>query len=146
MFKDWSDDFLTGIAEIDRQHQGFFEAAHRLYDQILNCEGERGVEEAVTFLRNYAERHFQTEEALMREHEFPLLEEHKKLHDAFFESLELLVDELQIFGPSQHLADRALEVAQDWLIDHIADEDMQYATHVRRRRVTHSATGWTESN
>ena len=131
MLKDWSDEYLTGITEIDRQHQGFFEAAHRLYDQILNCEGEHGVEDAVSFLRDYAERHFQTEETFMREHEFPLLEEHKKLHDAFFESLDLLVDELQVFGPSQHLADRALDVAQDWLIDHIADEDMQYATHVR---------------
>ncbi|MEA3276427.1 MAG: hemerythrin family protein [Pseudomonadota bacterium] len=146
MIRDWSDEYLTGIAEIDGQHQGFFEAAHRLYDQILNCEGEHGVEEAVIFLRDYAERHFQTEEAFMREHEFPLLEEHKKLHDAFFESLELLVDELQVFGSRQHLADRALDVAQDWLIDHIAEEDMQYAMHVRRRHGTHSATGRTGSN
>ncbi len=145
MIREWSNDYLTGIAEIDGQHQGFFEAAHRLYDQILNCEGEHGVEEAVTFLRDYAARHFQTEETLMREHEFPRLEEHKKLHDAFFENLELLIDELHVFGPSQHLADRALDVAQDWLIDHIADEDMQYATYVRRRHGAHMATGWTES-
>ena len=145
MIREWSDEYLTDIEEIDGQHQGFFEAAHRLYDQIRNCEGEHGVEDAVTFLRDYAERHFETEEAFMREHEFPLLEEHAKLHDAFLESLELLVDELQVFGPSQHLADRALDVAQDWLIDHIADEDMQYATHVRRRHGTHSETVRTES-
>ena len=146
MITDWSDEYLTGIAEIDRQHQGFFEAAHRLYDQILNCEGEHGVEDAVTFLRDYAEKHFQTEEVFMREHEFPLLEEHKKLHAAFFENLELLVDDLQVFGPSQHLADRALDVAQDWLIDHIAEEDMQYAMHVGRRHGSHSTTGRTGSN
>jgi hemerythrin len=146
MFREWSDDYLTGIAEIDRQHQGFFEAAHRLYDQILNCEGEHGVEEAVAFLRDYAERHFESEEAFMREHEYPHLEDHQKLHDAFFESLELLADELRVLGPSQHLADRALEVAQDWLIDHIADEDMQYATYARRRHGPGSTTGRTESN
>ena len=35
MTKKWSDDYLTGIAEIDEQHQGFFEAARQLYDQIL---------------------------------------------------------------------------------------------------------------
>jgi hemerythrin len=146
MFREWSDDYLTGIAEIDRQHQAFFEAAHRLYDQILNCEGEHGVEEAVAFLRDYAERHFQTEEAFMREQEYPRLEDHQELHDAFFESLELLADELRVLGPSQHLADRALEVAQDWLIDHIADEDMKYTTYARRRRGPDSTTGRTESN
>jgi hemerythrin len=133
MFRDWSDEYLTGVAEIDGQHRGFFEAAHRLYDQILNCEGEHGVEEAVAFLRDYADRHFRTEEAFMRAHAFPRLEEHIKLHEAFFENLEQLADELKVLGPSQHLADRALEVAQDWLIDHITDEDMQYASHVRRR-------------
>ena len=146
MIREWSDEYLTGIAEIDEQHHGFFEAAHRLYDQILNCEGEHGVEEAVTFLRHYAERHFHTEEALMRKHEFPGLERHKTLHDAFFENLEVLGDELKVFGPSQHLADRALEVAQDWLIDHIADEDMQYAMHLENRHGTRSAAHRTGSN
>lgn len=132
--RDWSDDYLIGIDEIDEQHRGFFDAAHRLYDQILNCEGEHGVEEAVAFLRDYAERHFQTEEAFMRKHGYPHLEAHRALHAAFFENLERLDDDLRVFGPSQHLADRALEVAQDWLIDHIADEDMQYANHVRRQQ------------
>lgn len=145
MIREWSDEYLTGIAEIDEQHHGFFEAAHRLYDQILNCEGEHGVEEAVTFLRDYAERHFQTEEALMRKHEFPSLERHKRLHDAFFENLELLGDELKVFGPSQHLADRALEVAQDWLIEHIAEEDMHFTAHVKHRHGTQCATHRTGS-
>lgn len=45
-----------------------------------------------------------------------------------------------------YLSGRALDVAQDWLIDHVADEDMQYAMHVRRRRGSHSATGRTGSS
>lgn len=131
MLKDWSDDYLIGIDEIDGQHKGFFEAAHRLYDYILNCEGEKAVEEAVEFLRDYADTHFDTEEAFMQKHEFLGLEEHKKLHAEFLERLDMLGDDLKVFGPSQHLADRALEVAQDWLIDHITEEDMQYAEYVK---------------
>ena len=134
MLKDWSDDYLIGIDEIDEQHKGFFEAAHRLYKYILNCEGEEAAEETVEFLRDYADRHFQTEEAFMQKHEFPRLEEHKKLHAEFLEGLDMLTDDLKVFGPSQHLADRALEIAQDWLIDHIAEEDAQYAAYVKRRR------------
>ena len=133
MIRDWSDDYLTGITEIDRQHRGFFEAAHRLYDHILNCEGENAVEEAVEFLRNYADKHFRTEEAFMQKHEFPGLEQHKQLHARFLEGLDMLNDDLKIFGPSQHLADRALEVAQDWLIDHITEEDMQYVKYVKEQ-------------
>jgi hemerythrin len=131
MLRDWSDAYRIGIAEIDDQHRGFFEAAHRLHDQILNCQGEHGVEDAVAFLRDCAARHFQTEEALMRRDAFPGLEAHQRLHAAFFDSLDRLVYDLEVCGPSQHLAERAPEVAQDWLLDHIACEDQQYATQAR---------------
>ena len=133
MLKDWSDDYLIGVDEIDEQHKGFFEAAHRLYDYILNCEGEKVVEESVEFLRDYAGKHFRTEEAFMEKHNFPGLEAHKKLHADFFGGLDMLTEDLRVFGPSQHLADRALEIAQDWLIEHIAEEDAQYASYVKGR-------------
>ena len=133
MLRDWSDDYLIGIDEIDEQHKGFFGAAHRLYDYILNCEGEKAVEETVEFLKDYAAKHFETEEAFMAKHEYPGLEEHKRLHAQFFEGLDSLTEDLKVFGPSQHLADRALEIAQDWLIEHIAEADRQYATYVKGR-------------
>ena len=128
---EWSEDFSIGIEEIDRQHKGFFEAAHRLYDHILNCRGERVVEETVEFLRDYAAQHFRAEESFMQEHGFPRIEEHKRLHAQFFEGLDALMYDLSVFGPSQHLANRALEIVQDWLIHHITDEDAQYAAYVR---------------
>ncbi|MEN8130510.1 MAG: hemerythrin family protein [Pseudomonadota bacterium] len=134
MLKAWSDDYSIGIEAIDAQHKGFFEAAHRLYDRILNCEGEMIAEESVAFLRDYANRHFQTEEAFMAEHGYPGLEQHKRLHTEFLEVLDMLVDDLEVFGPSQHLADRALEISQEWLIQHIVDEDAQYAQYVKEQR------------
>ncbi len=133
MLKDWSDDYLLGIDNIDAQHKGFFEATHRLYDYILNCEGEKAVEETLEFLRDYASQHFQAEEAFMENHGFLGLESHKKLHVEFFEALDMLLGDLRVLGPSQDLADRALEIAQDWLINHIIDEDSQYATYVKKQ-------------
>jgi hemerythrin len=79
-------------------------------------------------------------------HGYPHLEGHRTLHAAFFENLERLDDDLRVFGPSQHLADRALEVAQDWLIDHIADEDMQYGNYVRRQPGSPSKTDQGQSS
>ena len=131
MLKAWSDDYLIGIEAIDEQHRGFFEATHRLYDSILNCEGEKIVEESAGFLRDYAKQHFQVEEAFMAQHGYPRLEQHKRLHANFFEVLERLLDELDVFGPSQHLADHALDISQEWLIQHIIDEDVQYAQYVK---------------
>ena len=64
---------------------------------------------------------------------FPGLERHKKLHERFFDGLDMLLHDLKVFGPSQHLADQALEIAQDWLLEHIIDEDAQYAAFVREK-------------
>ena len=69
----------------------------------------------------------------MQKHGFPRLDEHQKLHAEFIDMLEALVHDLNLFGPSQHLADQALEVSQDWLIHHITDEDALYAGHVRKQ-------------
>jgi hemerythrin len=131
MLREWSDVYLIGIEEIDRQHQGFFTASHRLYEAILDREGREGVIEAVAFMRDYAESHFDTEEAFMRRHAYPDLADHLRQHVAFMRHLDDLENDLRTFGPSQELADRALEMTQDWLIDHIADEDVLYALHVK---------------
>jgi len=132
MLKDWSDDYRLGIEVIDAQHRGFFGATHRLHDAILNCEGEKAVEQTLDFLRDYATQHFRDEEGFMQAHGFPGLDHHRRLHEAFLEALDRLSDDLRIFGPSQHLANRALETAQDWLIDHIIEEDSRYAAYVKK--------------
>ena len=87
--------------------------------------------EAVDFMRAYAETHFATEEAFMREHEYPDLNEHLRQHIAFMRRLDALESDLGTYGPSPELADRALDMTQDWLIDHIADEDVLYSLHIK---------------
>jgi len=131
MLRDWSDVYSVGIAEIDHQHQGFFAASHRLYQRILEREELRAVEEALAFMRDYAASHFSTEESFMRDHAYPALATHQALHAAFFKRLDALAEDLATFGPSQDLADRALDLTQDWLVDHITDEDVLYALHAR---------------
>ncbi|UHD18357.1 bacteriohemerythrin [Thiocapsa bogorovii] len=131
MLREWSDIYSIGIEEIDRQHQGFFAASHQLYEAILDREAKTGVIDAVAFMRAYAETHFSTEEDFMRRHDYPDLDAHLRQHVAFMRRLDALENDLRTFGPGQELADRALEMTQDWLIDHIADEDVLYALHVK---------------
>jgi hemerythrin len=131
MLKDWSDVYRIGIDEIDLQHQGFFAASHQLYEAILNRDGPQGVIEAIAFMREYADTHFSAEEDFMRAHAYPDLADHLRQHNGFMRHLDDLENDLRTFGASQELADRALEMTQDWLIDHIADEDVLYALHVK---------------
>jgi len=130
MAQEWSDDYLIGISEVDEQHKTFFAASQRLCEEILNSRGEDAVEEALAFLKTYANQHFASEEAFMAKHNYPALGAHKQLHAAFMEQLEMLNDEFETdHVGSQDLADRIEDMTTCWLVDHIIDEDTQYAKH-----------------
>jgi hemerythrin len=144
MLRDWSDAYRIGIEEIDQQHQGFFAASHQLYEAILNCDAKQAVIDAVAFMRSYAETHFDAEEAFMRRHDYPDIADHLMQHAAFMRHLDALEGDLRTFGPSQELADRALEMTQEWLIEHIADEDILYALHVKAGALGDKPAGVTE--
>ncbi len=133
MLIDWSDEYSIGIPKIDAQHKFFFEAVHRLHKECLANEGEHVVLETLVFLENYVVGHFQAEEAFMREHEYPGVEGHAKLHVEFLERFGRMVGEFKELGPSQHLAERMGEMVQGWLVDHIAQADTAYAKHIIER-------------
>jgi len=133
MLIDWSDQYAIGIPRIDEQHKFFFQVVHRLHKECLANEGEDAVLETLVFLESYVRKHFQAEEAFMREHEYPRVEEHGKLHVAFLERYLELIEEFKESGPSQQLAEHAAELVQGWLVDHIAKADMAYAKHAAER-------------
>ena len=126
----WSDNYLLGIDTIDEQHKKFFKVIHDFYMDVLVREGERTLESALGFLKDYALEHFQSEEAFMEEHEYPGIKDHKKLHEEFIDKLGALLEGFDTFGSSQGLADEAADMAQNWLVDHISDVDTRYVEHV----------------
>ena len=130
MLIDWSDEYSIGIPKIDAQHKLFFDGVHRLHKECLANEGEQVVLETLVFLENYVRGHFQNEVAFMREHEYPRIEEHEKLHVEFLKRYLQLIAEFKQSGPSQELAERIGEMVQGWLVNHIAEADTAYAKHV----------------
>ena len=132
MLIDWSDDYLIGIDMIDKQHQEFFARVHRLYESCLASEGEKDVQEMLDFLKNYAIEHFQAEEAFMKQHRYPGVEEHSKLHATFLDEYSKLSEEYRNLGSNQDLADNITDMVQNWLIDHIAEADRDYARHAKK--------------
>ncbi len=133
MLIDWSHEYVVGIPRIDEQHKFFFEAVHRLHKECLADEGEHAVLETLVFLENYVVGHFQAEEAFMREHDYPRVEGHAKLHAEFLQRYAEWIEEFKQSGPSQQLAERMGEMVQAWLVDHIAKADRAYVKHVKER-------------
>lgn len=125
----WEEKYRVGDEQIDGEHQYLFELINDFYDAFLE-KRERAV--LVTLLNrlvDYAQRHFEHEEALMRDIDYPGLASHHAHHERLFE---------HIFALAARFEDRAYNPTHEatlflkgWLADHILQEDLLLGAHLR---------------
>jgi len=129
----WSDALRTDIDVIDRQHHGLVDminaSAQRLSDDSALSSEE--VRLLLGYLKDYAEVHFSTEEALMALCGLPsgYAQHHHHNHMRFLAHVEDMIDgvgEDAVLDGQQLLA-----FLGDWLIRHIQGEDQGLARRLR---------------
>jgi len=122
----WSKEFETGNTIVDDQHQEIFSLVQQVLDAEAFSNRKEKIETAMSFLSNYAVRHFASEEELMMESSYPLYKEHKALHDDFvvkvMDFIALYVKE----GDSISVSETINNFVAAWLKEHImiSDKDM----------------------
>ncbi len=81
----WSPSYSMGHETLDREHQNILAQCNVLADCISNASQESDLEFHQTFttLMAQATEHFATEEALLTQSGYPMLEEHQNEHDEF---------------------------------------------------------------
>jgi hemerythrin len=126
----WKTSMAVGIDEIDSQHQEIIRRA----GQFLESLGDRSRQDTgilLSFLRNYCVTHFGAEEAWMRESDYPGRAEHQKAHDGFIKELmKLSTEHEKKRGPGLEPA-RVGAWIEEWLVAHVAGEDMKLARHLK---------------
>lgn len=133
----WAGTYDTGIVAIDEQHRRFLDLLNNMasldlpsaFNQ-LSKEHRKRLFLLLIELREYAARHFATEERMLVEAGYPGVLPHKKLHNAFIRA---------ILDHEDRLIDGSLTVCLDlqkflgkWWLDHILREDMKYAEFMRK--------------
>jgi hemerythrin-like metal-binding protein len=87
------------------------------------------IKQRIEFLLEYAAMHLGAEEKLMLKANYPGLDGHKAVHDAFVQEL-LSVKESFDRDPTSITADEILQIMQDWLVNHIVGSDKRYMPYV----------------
>jgi hemerythrin-like metal-binding protein len=78
--------------------------------------------------------HFNTEESMMRKYNYELIEEHKKLHDDLKEKVTGYI-ELYFLG-NYSFIEELEEVVQEWIYEHILEEDRKYKEFFKNKHIT----------
>jgi hemerythrin len=121
----WNVQYSVGDPTIDKQHARLFDIAGRLARSVGKEEDKLMLSTTIAELKEYAERHFAFEEALLEKANYGELESHKKMHAIMRTRLDLMAGQL-----GQNLLTRQeLEIfLEEWLTLHILREDLKYVS------------------
>lgn len=121
----WRDNYTTGIAEIDSQHQELFRMVNKLEELIANgVEFGPEVDMLMGFLKAYTQSHFVYEEMCMRTRMCSAKEKNEKAHASFMDYLSKFMADYQFRGSDLEMLTRLHQFLQDWLVSHICKIDV----------------------
>lgn len=119
------EEYLTGIKQIDDEHQNLFdivEEAYQLRNNEFIADKYDNIRSILYRLRDYTFVHFESEEAYMESINYKQMFMQKVQHDAFREKLNSL-DIESIDENSDAMLDELLNFLTDWLSNHILEND-----------------------
>jgi len=105
----------------------------KLANNIVESHSEQTHKQAVMYLFAYTRKHFLSEENMMQSIGFPLLTEHKKIHDSLIEQLTKVSE-----APMKSDEDRLhlKNFIYHWLTKHILTEDKKYYKFAKENNIT----------
>ncbi|MDR2479160.1 MAG: bacteriohemerythrin [Treponema sp.] len=128
----WTDDFSVENEQIDLQHKELVRMTNEFYS---GCQ-MGGVLAKVYFMKTiqgavlYIKTHFATEEAIMRQADYPGFEDHRQQHADFVSEV---TRQIQIFEKEDN-PDPAgfIKYLMNWVLQHIANSDKKYMPYIAK--------------
>ncbi|MDO6681238.1 MULTISPECIES: bacteriohemerythrin [unclassified Oceanobacter] len=127
----WIPEFETGIDVIDSQHKRIFEYIIEV-DKAILMRNPDSVKQIAKALIDYSISHNSFEETLMERANYPILNAHAKVHEAFRKRVLSYDKRLE---EGEDCFNVAKEVRSDiglWLTNHIQRDDKDYVPYVRK--------------
>jgi hemerythrin-like metal-binding protein len=106
---------------------------NRLIAEPQTTTESETVSDLLSDMTNYAQEHFAAEEELMRQHNYPRLEEHVAQHRAFQKkTVDFCLATVLNVGI---VPETMLHYLSDWLVEHILKSDMAYKPFFCEQRI-----------
>ena len=120
----WSDTYSVQVRQFDDQHKKLIEMVNDLHDAMKIGKGKEALGKILKSLIQYTAMHFSSEERLMKQHNYPDYEQHKKEHN----QLVMKVQDVQkkYLEGSTILSQEVMNFLKEWLRNHIQGEDKKY--------------------
>lgn len=123
-FVKWENEYNTGNAKVDEQHQKVFNYISELHEALKLSKDEEEIIRILKGLADYSIHHFKMEEDEMSRAGYPKFESHKEEHQIFIDRLLKLTSDMETKNKSINL--RLLKFLKVWFSGHILNTDKKY--------------------
>ncbi|MBU1427064.1 MAG: bacteriohemerythrin [Gammaproteobacteria bacterium] len=123
----WTSNLNTGIEAIDKQHKMIVEYINQL-DDAKSCAGNKElVAKVIKNLVNYTISHFEYEERMLEQAEYPFLKAHKNIHELFVRRVSEYQNRFKL---GENITEELHDLMFNWLFGHIKHDDMDYVSSI----------------
>jgi hemerythrin-like metal-binding protein len=125
------EDLKVGIAKIDEQHRDLLNRVNTLSETDSQNLVVKEIEKTLDLLGTYVVQHFNDEEEIQKQCNFPKYEWHKEQHTAFISTFQHLKAEFIASGATAIFIMKLVDTLSDWLVNHIKGADVEIGKHYK---------------
>jgi len=131
-YLEWTDAYAVGVEEFDEDHQHLIEIANRIIAAAEAGSVFQDVRDAIDELIEEAVVHFEHEERIMNDVDYPALPEHQESHNKLIRTYIKYRAELKF---SRLVPEEVAGFIIDWLMIHVKTEDQKYRAYLNARGI-----------
>ncbi len=127
-FINWGEAYILHIDEMDQQHKQLADIVNEIYLHVSNNDLDYVANNAIYRLVALVKHHFETEEEMMMQVNYPEIDEHKKVHRELVDQIVAIAGKIRVellLNPIDVLA-----FLRAWLNDHLLEEDTRFAHYL----------------
>ena len=127
----WSDELSTAITFLDEEHKNLIARYHEIVDELEREADLSRFLEGMARLGEDAQAHFNHEERVMRNIEYPAYADHKAAHDRLTADFRIFLMNIGV-GFSEEDLPTLTEYFRYWFVSHIKEHDVKLKDYLDR--------------
>lgn len=129
MFIEWNNSYLVGHKLVDFDHMTLVNITNELFHRVNQGFSDEEISQTIALLIDYVEKHFEREEQLFIESDYPDVDKHLEMHKDITKTVK---DIAQVYksDPSAINIDEVMVFLKKWLTNHIMKADQGYAKYL----------------
>lgn len=129
MFIEWKKEYIVGHAMVDFDHQTLVNITNELFNRVNKGFSDEEIAQTISCLVDYVNRHFDREEELFLDSDYPEKEDHLSRHKDIRKTVNDIA-EVYKTKPDAININEVLEFLKVWLTQHIMRSDKGYIPYV----------------